>query len=163
MIARLGKVFLFLLIRRSALYITSGFALESSLDTTLRAWCARVVERHAGVFPDGVSLERSLFRRDTINVHGAVTALRGNVFIQGVPSNALHIVTVFGYLMNTFTCVHDELSPGSKEEWRGTEPSTAVKTRAQLSVLPARIYSPDGLHARSYTCIVVHLNPVERH
>ena len=40
------------------------------------------------------------------------------------------------------------------------KPSVAVKTRAQLSVLPARIYSPDGLHARSYTCIVVHLDPI---
>ena len=65
-----------------------------------------MVERHAGVLPDRMSLERSLFRRDTVNVHGAITALRGNVFIQGVPGNALHIVTVFGYLMNTFTCVY---------------------------------------------------------
>jgi len=32
-----------------------------------------------------------------------------------------------------------------------------AKTRAVLSVLPAMIYSPVGLHARSYTCIVVHL------
>ena len=36
-------------------------------------------------------------------------------------------------------------------------PSAAWKTLAVLSVLPAMIYSPVGLQAKSYTCIVVHL------
>lgn len=100
MIARLGKVSFLLLIRRSALYITGRFALESSLDTARRA---RMVEGHAGVFPNRVSLESSLFGRDAVNVHGAVAALRRNVLVQGVPGNALHVMIVFGYLMNTFT------------------------------------------------------------
>lgn len=40
-----------------------------------------------------------------VDMHGAVAALSGNVFIQRVPSNALDIVTVFRNLMNTFACV----------------------------------------------------------
>lgn len=32
-----------------------------------------------------------------------------------------------------------------------------ANTLAVLSVLPAIIYSPVGLHAKSYTCIVVQL------
>lgn len=123
-----------------------------------------MVESHAGVFPDRVSLKRSLFGRDSINMHGAVAALRGNVFIQGVPSNALHIVTVFCNLVNTFTWMDARQIKVKKRkaERRATEPSITVKTRAQLSVLPAMTYSPDGLHARSYTCMVVHLDPVIR-
>lgn len=37
-------------------------------------------------------------------------------------------------------------------------PSAAWNTLATLSVLPVIKYSPVGLQARSYTCIVVHLN-----
>ena len=40
---------------------------------------------------------------------------------------------------------------------RQNVPSAVAKIRAVLSVLPAMIYSPVGLHARSYTCIVVQL------
>lgn len=36
-------------------------------------------------------------------------------------------------------------------------PSAAANTLATLSVLPAKTYSPDGLQARSYTCMEVHL------
>lgn len=36
-------------------------------------------------------------------------------------------------------------------------PSMEANTLAVLSVLPAIIYSPVGLHAKSYTCIVVQL------
>ena len=39
-------------------------------------------------------------------------------------------------------------------------PSFTAKILAQLSVLPAMIYSPLGLHARSYTCMVVHLSRI---
>lgn len=39
-------------------------------------------------------------------------------------------------------------------------PSADEKIRAVLSVLPAMMYSPVGLHARSYTCIVVQRNGV---
>jgi len=40
---------------------------------------------------------------------------------------------------------------------RHNAPSAVAKIRAVLSVLPAMMYSPVGLHARSYTCIVVQL------
>jgi hypothetical protein len=36
-------------------------------------------------------------------------------------------------------------------------PSAAEKIRAQLSVLPVIMYSPEGLQAKSYTCMVEHL------
>lgn len=47
----------------------------------------------------------------------------------------------------------------SASSWRHL-PSWEEKIRATLSVLPATMYSPEGLQARSYTCIVPHLNVV---
>ena len=53
------------------------------------------------------------------------------------------IVRVSGYFLDTFSIDGSELE----------ELAASV-----LSVLPEMIYSPVGLHARSYTCMVVHLS-----
>jgi hypothetical protein len=59
--------------------------------------------RQTGVFAYGMCFEIALFRGYTIDVHGAVATLCGYIFIQRVPSDALHIVAMFSNLVDTFT------------------------------------------------------------
>ena len=58
---------------------------------------------HARVLADGVNLERARLVGDAVNVHRAVAALRGDVLVQRVPRDALHVVVVFGDFVETFT------------------------------------------------------------
>jgi len=60
--------------------------------------------RHTGVAPNGVrSFEKTRFGEgEAVDVHGAVAALGGNVFVEGVPGDALHVVGVFSYFLQAF-------------------------------------------------------------
>lgn len=66
------------------------------------AWGPTVPMRHARVFADSMGLKGALLGGDAVDVHGAVAALRGNVFVERVPGYALHVVRVFGDFMYAF-------------------------------------------------------------
>lgn len=90
----------------------------------------------------------SVFVSDLIDVHRTIRALGCNKLVQRVPGHALDEVTVFGELVHTFAWFFLLVSTlGLRNEMN--KPSAAEKMRAQLSVPPAIIYSPDGLQARS--------------
>jgi hypothetical protein len=57
---------------------------------------------YSGVFPNGMGFKVALFVGDAVDVHGAIAALSGNVFIQWIPSDSLNIVVMFSYLLHTF-------------------------------------------------------------
>ena len=102
---------------------------------------------HSRIFPDSMKFECPRFGGDVVDMHRPIAALSGNIFIQGVPSHPLNEVVVFGNLVYTFALPNALISVT-----RGTGPdvpSLEVKMRAQLSVLPAMMYSPVGLHAKS--------------
>ena len=71
----------------------------------LHAWgTAMPVMRHTGVASDGVRrFQNTRFGEgEAVDVHGAVTALRGNVFVEGVPGDTLDVVGVFSYFLHAF-------------------------------------------------------------
>ena len=57
----------------------------------------------ARVFANGVNFEGARFGGDAVDVHRTVAALRGNIFIERIPCDALDVMVVFGDLRNTFT------------------------------------------------------------
>lgn len=65
---------------------------------------------HTGVAAHAMGLKNSVLGRNTIDVHGAVTTLRCNVFIEWVPGDALNEVGVFCNFANTFSCATEALS-----------------------------------------------------
>ena len=65
---------------------------------------AMLVMRHTGVASDGVRrFEKALFGEgEVVDVHGAVDALGGNIFIgEGVPGGTFHVVDVFSHFLPT--------------------------------------------------------------
>ena len=66
--------------------------------------CLRLRLWHSRVLTNSMSLEGTArFRRYAIDMHRAVTALGGDIFIEGVPCHTLDIVRVFCYFMDTFS------------------------------------------------------------
>lgn len=63
-----------------------------------------MVVRQTSVLPHSMSFEIALFSGYAIDVHRTVAALGSDVFVEGVPSDALHVVTVLSNLVNAFTC-----------------------------------------------------------
>ena len=65
---------------------------------------AMPVVRHTRIAPDGMRrFEKTRFGEgEAVDVHGTVTALSGNIFVEGVPGDALHVVGVFSYFLYTF-------------------------------------------------------------
>ena len=66
---------------------------------------AMPVMRHMGVASDGVRrLEKTgIGEGEAVDVHGAVDALGGNIFIvEGVPGDTFHVVDVFSHFLPTF-------------------------------------------------------------
>jgi hypothetical protein len=72
--------------------------------TAVRARGAAVIVgvRHSCVLAHSMGFERALFGRDPIHVHRTVTALCGDVFVEGVPCYALDIVIVLSDLTDAF-------------------------------------------------------------
>ena len=68
------------------------------------AGCTRVPVWHTCIFTNCVGFKGSLFGRDAVDVHRAIAALGGNVFIQRVPCNSLNIMRVLDNFVNTFPC-----------------------------------------------------------
>ena len=62
------------------------------------------VMRHTGVASDGVRrFEKTRFREgEAVDVHGAVAASGGNISVEGVPGDTLHVVGVFRYFSHVF-------------------------------------------------------------
>jgi hypothetical protein len=116
-----------------------------------------VVVYHPCVFPHSVRFECPALCGDAVDVHRAVAALRRDVLVERIPRDTLHVVGMFGDFVYAFAWVERGETESVELTGRADKPSIAVYTLAQLSVLPARIYSPEGLQAKSYTCIVVHL------
>lgn len=58
--------------------------------------------RHSSILANGMRLEAALFVGDAVDVHGSITTLGSDVFIQGVPGHTLNKVTVLCNLMDTF-------------------------------------------------------------
>lgn len=75
-----------------------------SAEQAWSAWCTTVSVTYPRILSDSVNLDIPLLERDTVDVHGPIAALGGDVFVQRVPSNPLHIMIVFRYLMDTFAC-----------------------------------------------------------
>ena len=65
---------------------------------------AMSVVHHMGVVHDGVRrFEKAHFGEgEVIDMHGAVAALGGNIFVEGVPGDTLHVVGVFSYFLHAF-------------------------------------------------------------
>ena len=57
---------------------------------------------HAGVLANCVNFEISVLLRDAVDVHGPITALSCDVFIEGVPSDALDKMIVFCDFVHAF-------------------------------------------------------------
>lgn len=78
---------------------------------TVRARRAAVVMDvgHSRVLAHSMRLERALLCGDSIHMHGAITALCSDVFVERVPCYALDVVVMLGDLMNTFAYVHEPL------------------------------------------------------
>ena len=60
--------------------------------------------RHACVLPDSMSFECPVLQGDSIDVHGAVAALCGDILVQRVPSDTLDVVGMLCDLPDTFAC-----------------------------------------------------------
>ena len=59
--------------------------------------------RHTSIAAYGISFKNTVFRRNVVDVHRAVAALRCNIFVEGVPSDTLNKVSVFGDFADTFS------------------------------------------------------------
>lgn len=59
---------------------------------------------HASVLANSMSFKRPVLHGDSIDVHRAVAALRGDVLVQRIPGDTLDIVRVFCDLPNAFAC-----------------------------------------------------------
>jgi hypothetical protein len=68
--------------------------------STTGAWSATVVMWQACVLAYGVRLEVALFCRYTVDVHGPVAALGGNIFVERVPRDTLDVMIVFSNFMH---------------------------------------------------------------
>ena len=72
----------------------------------MSTWRPRVAMpmRHTGILAYGMYLESATrFGRDPVDMHGSVTTLGRNIFVQGVPCHPLDVMGMFGNLTNTFT------------------------------------------------------------
>ena len=70
----------------------------------MRARCPAVPVSHTRVLADRVDLERAGLVGDAVDVHRAVAALRGDVLVQRVPRDTLHVVVVFGDFVHSLAC-----------------------------------------------------------
>ena len=111
---------------------------------------------NTSVLADSMHFQGTLLGGDIVDVHGSIAALSSNIFVEGVPCNSLHVVIVLREFEHAFAFTNDISEELGACEIRHS-PSVDEKIRAQLSVEPAMMYSPVGLHARSYTCMVVQL------
>jgi hypothetical protein len=60
---------------------------------------------HACVFAYSMSFEGPMLGGNTVNVHGTVTALSCNVFVQRIPGYSLDIMRVLSNFVYTFTYI----------------------------------------------------------
>jgi hypothetical protein len=59
--------------------------------------------KHARILADGVCFERALLCRDAIDMHRAIAALSGDVFVQGIPGDPLNVVVMLCDFMYAFS------------------------------------------------------------
>lgn len=78
--------------------------MSSYLGSATGAGSTAVTVRHSSILANGMRLEAALFVGDAIDVHGSITALGSDVFIQGVPCYTLNKVIVLCNLMDAFAC-----------------------------------------------------------
>lgn len=79
------------------------------MSSSLSPWRVVVLMLDPSVFPNSMDfqLARTL-GGNFVDVHRPIAALRRNVFVHWVPSNALHIVIMFHNLFNAFPVVRSE-------------------------------------------------------
>ena len=58
---------------------------------------------HTGIASYGMSFKNTIFRRNMVDVHRAVAALRGNIFVERIPSNTLNEVSMLCDFAKTFS------------------------------------------------------------
>lgn len=61
-----------------------------------------------------MSFEDALLGADAVYMDGAITALRSDVFVHGIPRHSLDVVIVFRYFSDAFPCEvfsPEEMSP----------------------------------------------------
>jgi hypothetical protein len=58
---------------------------------------------HTGIASYGMGFKNAIFRRNVVDVHRAVAALGGNIFVEGIPSNTLNKVSMLGNFANAFS------------------------------------------------------------